>query len=146
MSINDDGPLSGSYANGIRDAIQEKYEDLVQLYIEGYTASGYLPFTKPLTPYGQLQLLRGWRGAGNPQFWSDPAAQAALARLEQRFGPSEPLAGPGLEPGGVPARSASVLGATLTSDRLGQPAGLVSPPSGSGPSSAIPPAGMNLLG
>ncbi len=122
MSINDDGPLSGSYANGIRDAIQEKYEDLVQLYIEGYTASGYLPFTKPLTPYGQYQYLQALRGAGDPTFWADPAAQAALAKLETRFGPSAALAGPGVMPAGIPARTGAVLGTTMTSDRLGQPA------------------------
>lgn len=121
MSINDDGPLSGSYANGIRDAIVEKYEDLVKLYIEGYTASGYLPFTKPLTPYGQYQYLQALRGAGDPLFWSDPTAQAALAKLETRYGPSAALAGPNTMPAGIPARTSAVLGATLTSDKLGQP-------------------------
>lgn len=114
------GRLSGERANRIRDRIVERHNRNVERLVSEYMASGYPPFTDPLSPYEQYQKLIAMRGAGDPAFWNDPRAQAELARLEQRFGPVDPLmTGPLGEP--VPARPASVLGATVTAQRLGPP-------------------------
>ncbi len=119
--MNQGGRLSGERANRIRDAIVERYEKLVEMYKEEYMQSGYAPFTDRLGEYGQYEKLVAERGANDPAFWGDPRAIAKLARLEQKYGPSPALAGPGFSPSGIPARSPAVLGATLTSAKLGEP-------------------------
>lgn len=115
------GRLSGERANRIRDRIVERYEELVKMYVEEYMSSGQAPFTDKLSDYGQYEKLLAERGAADPAFWGDPRAIAALAKLELRFGQAAPVAGPGLMPAGLPARSPALLGATMASQKLGEP-------------------------
>ena len=62
-----------------------RYDEMVRALVESYMANGYPPFTEPLTPYEQYQKLLAMRGAGDPQFWNNPQAQATLAHFEARF-------------------------------------------------------------
>ncbi len=79
------GRLGGERANRIRDRIVARYDEMVRLLVESYMANGFPPFTTPETPYEQYQKLLAMRGAGDPQFWDSPQAQATLNHLEARF-------------------------------------------------------------
>ena len=121
MTSGATGRLSGERFQRLSARIVDRYEETVKLLIAEYRANGVPPPTDPLTPYAQYQKLLGMRGAGDPAFWGDPRAQADLAKLELRFGNAPPVAGPGYAPQGVQAPSFRVLGATQTSQKLGEP-------------------------
>ena len=114
-----DARLSGERWNRLRDRIIERYDELVEMLVERYMVDGFPPFTVPLTPVEQYQKLLAMRGANDPAYTENPQAQAALAKLELRFGQAPALGGPlGTQ---LPARSSQLLGATQTSQKLGLP-------------------------
>lgn len=87
----DSGRMGGERVNRIYTRIMERYDELVQMYIEQLTVDGYAPFTRPATPFEQYQKLVALQASGDPAYWQDPRAQAALANLAQRFGQPAPL-------------------------------------------------------
>lgn len=94
--------LGGERANRIVERIIDRYDAMVALLVDEYGANGFPPFTVPLTPYEQFQKLTAMRGAGDPQFWQNPAAQQALAKLEAQFAPAAAVSAPYAVSGEVP--------------------------------------------
>lgn len=52
--------------------------------------SGYPAFHRPRTPREEYDELVAMRQANDPAFFTDPQAQADLAKLSMRFGPPPP--------------------------------------------------------
>lgn len=81
------GPLSGPRWNMLRDEIVAWYRQMVDYYVERLIEDGYPPFTEPRSEREQYDTLVAWYMAGDPRFWDDPQANAALSQLEMRYGP-----------------------------------------------------------
>ena len=82
----DEGRLSGNLWNGLIEEIMTEYDSRVELIVDEMLSSGNPPFTVKLTPVEQYTNLIAMKTAGDPSFWTDPAAQSELARLSQQFG------------------------------------------------------------
>ena len=94
--------LSADIFNDIVDEVTTWYDELVDFLVDQMMAAGHPPFTTPLSPREQFDLLNAWRMAGDPRFWSDPAAQADFAKLGAQFAPPAPYGtAPGMQLLGV---------------------------------------------
>lgn len=94
--------VSADIYNEIVDEASTWYAEVVDFLTDNLMASGYPPFTTPLSPREQFDLLNAWRMAGDPRFWSDPTAQQAFARLSLQFASPAPYgAAPGMQLLGV---------------------------------------------
>lgn len=80
------GRLSGERYNYIVAQILERYRHRVELLTKEMMASGYPPFSEPLTARQQYDKLVAMKNAGDPQFLNSPAAQQALEKLSMQFG------------------------------------------------------------
>lgn len=114
------GRLGGERFIRLRDRGLARFWEMVKLGVSEQMVDGFAPGSEPLTDYEKYQKLLALRGSGSPAFWANPQAEAQLAQFEQRFGPVQPLAGPGLQPGGVPGRTGQVLATTEASQKLGE--------------------------
>lgn len=83
------GPLAATRWNKIVDTITSDFDRMVELYMGELLADGYPPFHVAADDRTQYEKLAAAKLAGDPRFWSNPRAQAALAQLEQQFGPVE---------------------------------------------------------
>ena len=123
-----DGRLSGKRFNRLVEMMIKRFDEKVEMLVEHELASGYPPFTVPLTPLEQYRKLVAMQQAGDPAYTEDPRAQAALAKLSVRFGQPAPITGASPFPTQVPAKPTAELGAGLTSARLGAPPIFGGPP------------------
>ena len=128
MTGQPDGRLSGKRFNRLVETMVKRFDEKVAMLVEHELASGYPPFTVPLTPLEQYQKLVAMQQAGDPAYTEDPRAQAALAKLAVRFGPPPPISGASPFPMEVAAKPSAELGAGLTSARLGAPPIFGGPP------------------
>lgn len=85
------GRASGERYNRIVDVMVDRYRYWVDYFVELMTEDGYPPFMEPAEPRQQYEKLIAWRAAGDPRYWQDAEAQAALAELSAQYGPPPPL-------------------------------------------------------
>lgn len=90
------GRVSGERFNRIVEGIVKSFWEREQFFEKLLLEDGYPPFHEPMTELQQYEALLAWRAAGDPRYWHDAEAQAALAELEPRFGrspvmPLEPM-------------------------------------------------------
>ena len=115
--------LGGERWNRLLDEIVQRYGDQKKRLGEALMTDGYPPFTQPVSPREQYQKLLAMQASGDPAYWNDPAAQAALAKLAARYGPPSPLT---QEPygGPLPNSPAQQVSLTQQSAKLGMPQGI----------------------
>lgn len=88
-----EGRISGERFNRLQEEILKRYREMRDTFKDELMVSGYPPFHDPLSPREQYDKLSAMALAGDPRFLSDPEAQAALQKLEMRFGPVAPALG-----------------------------------------------------
>jgi RimJ/RimL family protein N-acetyltransferase len=78
--------IGGERYKRLRQMMIDRYRMRRDMLIEAFMADGYPPGTEPLSQREQYQRLIGWQQAGDPRYWNNPAAQAALVKLATRYG------------------------------------------------------------
>jgi len=86
-----EGRVSGKRYNRIVALAVERYGEWVEYFTSLMLEDGFPPFHVPLSPREQYERLVAWRAAGDPRFWTDAEAQAALGELSMQFGAPPPL-------------------------------------------------------
>lgn len=122
-----DERVGGARWDRLRTEALQRYQDKREVVFAALMVDGFPPFTVKVSPREQYDQLIAMEQSGDPAYWSDPAAQAALAKLAQRYGPPSPLV---QEPYGGPLPNNPGVQTRLTqaSDKLGMPASLVGGP------------------
>lgn len=84
------GDIGGPFWNGLQDELTAWMRETIGWLREEFTAGGHAPFTDPNSPREQYDRLIAAYMADDPRYWDNPNAQAALAKLSERFGPPPP--------------------------------------------------------
>ncbi len=86
--------LSGKRWNHLEDNLVQWWKDGAVSLHDALEADGYAPFTEPVPPRRQLEILTAMAAQDPPDPAYDLKAQAAKASLEKRYGPVAAAAPP----------------------------------------------------
>lgn len=78
--------LSGEHLNAIEDRIVERAMKAIDVLAEAFTADGPPYGTEEATGRDLYDNLVALRDSGDPAYWDDPAAAAALMKLSELYG------------------------------------------------------------
>lgn len=77
-----EGRFSGKRFDRWVEIATAAFERYVEIGVNVLLEDGYPPGMEPLSIEGQRAQLAAWKLAGDPRYWNNSKAQAALARFE----------------------------------------------------------------
>lgn len=81
------GRASGLRFEQLTNDMMARYYEMTEMFERELLADGFPPGSQPSTPREQYEELKARMLADDPQYWNDPEAIQALARLSTRYGP-----------------------------------------------------------